>query len=292
MRFLFNEDSNLDPEKFEMNLSYKRCGVFVINSHNQIGFVITSSVNSTDESERKQKKSILVGRIVSWGIQWVSLVKLHEDVYMVPVDQWTDFKFWDKYLICLSSDGQISFFGDITAQGTSRSSILGEATINLADYADASQPAAISLPLVGSDHGTILHVSVQLLTAKTRFREFEQQRDKGLQSGNNVDKETEPNTARSSSSQLEMLDDREMNKTQETNIHEECSNSHVTFDGSSNASENYNTHDVDSVKSKVSASQSPPTENLHKDVAIDSEENHRLRGSLEAAELSITKLKM
>ncbi|GKA06883.1 hypothetical protein Tco_0686107, partial [Tanacetum coccineum] len=90
--------------------------------------------------------------------------------------------------------------------------ILGEATINLADYVDASQPAAISLPLVGSDHGTILHVSIQLLTAKTGFREFEQQRDNGLQSGNNVDKETEPNTARSSSSELEMLDDREMNK--------------------------------------------------------------------------------
>ncbi|GJW93912.1 ubiquitin-conjugating enzyme E2 variant 1C [Tanacetum coccineum] len=87
----------------------------IIGPHN-IGFVITSSVNSTDESERKQKKSILVGRIVSWGIQWVSLVKLHEDVYMVPVDQWTDFTFWDKYLICLSSDGQISFFGDITGE--------------------------------------------------------------------------------------------------------------------------------------------------------------------------------
>ncbi|GJW91404.1 hypothetical protein Tco_0168957 [Tanacetum coccineum] len=53
--------------------------------------------------------------------------------------------------------------------------------------------AAISLPLVRSDHGAILHVSVQLLTAKTGFREFKQQRDKGLQSGNNVDKETEPN---------------------------------------------------------------------------------------------------
>ncbi|GJZ63870.1 hypothetical protein Tco_1436767 [Tanacetum coccineum] len=52
-------------------------------------------------------------------------------------------------------------------QGTSWSSILGEPTINLADYTDTSQLAAISLPLVGSDHGTILHVSVQLLTAKT-----------------------------------------------------------------------------------------------------------------------------
>nr|GEV43657.1 hypothetical protein [Tanacetum cinerariifolium] len=146
--------------------------------------------------------------------------------------------------------------------GTSRSSFLSAATINLVDYADASQPAAISLPLVGSDHGTILH------------------RDKGLQSGNN------------SSSKLEMLDDREMNKTQKTNIHEECSNSRVTSDGSSNASENYNTHDVHSVKSKVSASQSPPTEELHIDLAIDFEENHRLGGSLDAAKLSITELKM
>nr|GEZ32048.1 hypothetical protein [Tanacetum cinerariifolium] len=36
--------------------------------------------------------------------------------------------------------------------------------------------------------------------------------DKGLQSGNNIDKETKPNTARSSSSGLEMLDGWEMNK--------------------------------------------------------------------------------
>nr|GFA66693.1 EEIG1/EHBP1 N-terminal domain-containing protein [Tanacetum cinerariifolium] len=99
-------------------------------------------------------------------------------------------------------------------------------------------------------------VSVQLLTAKIGFREFEQQRDKGLQSGNNIDKETEPNTARSSSFELEMLDDREMNKI------------------------------------KVSASQRPPTEKLHKNVAIDFEENHRLRGSLEAVESSIIELKM
>ncbi|GJV25773.1 hypothetical protein Tco_1378468 [Tanacetum coccineum] len=55
------------------------------------------------------------------------------------------------------------------AQGTSRSSILGEATIILADYSDASQTVAISLPLIRSDRGTILHVSVELLTAKTGF---------------------------------------------------------------------------------------------------------------------------
>nr|GFB95329.1 hypothetical protein [Tanacetum cinerariifolium] len=69
-----------------------------------------------------------------------------------------------------------------------------------------------------------------------------------------------------------MLDDPKMNK--------------------SNASENYNTLDVHSVKSKVSASQSPPTEELHKHLTIDFKESHRLRKSLDAAELSITELKM
>ncbi|GJY74893.1 protein STRUBBELIG-receptor family 8 [Tanacetum coccineum] len=139
----------------------------------------------------------------------------------------------------------------LRAHGTSRSSILGEATINLADYSDASQPAAISVPLIGSDHGTILHVFVQLVTAKTGFRKFEHQRDKGLQSGNNIDKETEPNLNCK-------CFNREMNKCQE----------------------------------QISASQRPPAEKLHKDVAIDFEENHRLRGSLEAPESSITELKM
>ncbi|GKB57129.1 hypothetical protein Tco_0913315, partial [Tanacetum coccineum] len=91
---------------------------------------------------------------------------------------------------------------EFEAQGTSQSSILGEATINLVDYSDASQPASISLPLIGSDHGTILH----------GFREFEQQRDKGMQSGNNIDKETKPNTTISSSFEQEMLDAWEMNK--------------------------------------------------------------------------------
>ncbi|GKC76925.1 hypothetical protein Tco_1127699 [Tanacetum coccineum] len=110
---------------------------------------------------------------------------------------------------------------EFRAQGTSRFSIFGEATINLADYSDASHPAAISLPLIRYDHGTILHVFVQMLTAKTGFRKFEHY----------------------------------------------C-------------------------QEQISASQSPPTEKLYEDVAIDFEDNHRLKGSLEAAELSITELKM
>lgn len=206
----------------------------------------------------------------------------------------------------------------VVGMGTSRSSVLGEATINLADYADASQPSAFALPLHGSDHGTILHVTVQLLTAKTGFREFEQQRDKGLQSGNNVNRENESNVVKSSSSELQIPVD-QVNKAkthiqqskelssvvEETGIREEYSDSQVTCDGSSNASENY--HEVDS---RVSGSQSSPTEkgdgsshrklaqrsgseySVDNDLAIAYEENHRLRGSLEVAESSVSELKM
>lgn len=38
--------------------------------------------------------------------------------------------------------------------------MLGEANINLADYADASKPSAVALPLNGCDSGTILHVRI------------------------------------------------------------------------------------------------------------------------------------
>ncbi|KAJ6335581.1 hypothetical protein OIU78_012245 [Salix suchowensis] len=65
----------------------------------------------------------------------------------------------------------------VISMGSSRSSVLGEANINLADYADALKPSVAVLPLHGSDSGTSLHVSVQLLTSKTGFREFEQQRE-------------------------------------------------------------------------------------------------------------------
>ncbi|KAJ0507186.1 putative NT-type C2 domain-containing protein [Helianthus annuus] len=182
----------------------------------------------------------------------------------------------------------------VVGMGTSRSSILGEATINLADYADASQPAILSLPLHGSDHGTLLHVTVQLLTAKTGFREFEQQRDKGLQSGNNVNKETEHSTAKSPSSELQIPDDlvnkakTRMQLREETIIHGEYSDSQVTCDESSNASDCYYADKHDSPAEKSSGSEQAKLDN---DVAVVYEENNRLRASLAAAESSISELK-
>ncbi|KAJ4957739.1 hypothetical protein NE237_024850 [Protea cynaroides] len=48
----------------------------------------------------------------------------------------------------------------VVAMGSSQSSFLGEANINLADYADASKPCTVSLLLHGCDSGALLHVSV------------------------------------------------------------------------------------------------------------------------------------
>ncbi|KAI3685409.1 hypothetical protein L6452_34651 [Arctium lappa] len=150
----------------------------------------------------------------------------------------------------------------VVGMGTSRSSILGEAIINLADYADASNPSVIALPLHGSDNGTILHVTVQLLTAKTGFREFEQQFDKGLQNSSNLNREVEPSIATSSSSELQISDDHGnkvntkthfgseskelISAVEETGIHEEFSDSPVRCDGSSNTSETYYADKIDS----------------------------------------------
>uniref|UniRef100_A0A0E0B9H5 C2 NT-type domain-containing protein n=2 Tax=Oryza TaxID=4527 RepID=A0A0E0B9H5_9ORYZ len=46
----------------------------------------------------------------------------------------------------------------VVAMGTSRSSILGELDVNLAEFAEALKPVSIALPLRGCEFGTILHV--------------------------------------------------------------------------------------------------------------------------------------
>ncbi|KAG1330782.1 centromere-associated protein E [Cocos nucifera] len=69
------------------------------------------------------------------------------------------------------------FYKLVVAMGSSRSSLLGEVSINLANFADALKPSSVALPLHGCDFGTVLHVTIQLLSSKTGFREFEQQRE-------------------------------------------------------------------------------------------------------------------
>ncbi|KAA8522525.1 hypothetical protein F0562_013114 [Nyssa sinensis] len=163
----------------------------------------------------------------------------------------------------------------IVSMGSSRSSILGEASINLADYADALKPSAVALPLHGCNSGTILHVTVQLLTSKTGFREFEQQRElreRGLQTGIDVNRHDGSGNGKVSSSegttnnQMDKVNTRVRFRPESQelpSLEEEVGlneDSGVGFDGSSNTSESLNaekhdtssTHEIDSLKSTVS----------------------------------------
>ncbi|KAB2617225.1 early endosome antigen 1-like [Pyrus ussuriensis x Pyrus communis] len=233
----------------------------------------------------------------------------------------------------------------VVTMGSSRSSILGETNINLADYADASKPSSVALPLFGCDSGTVLHVTVQLLTSKTGFREFEQQRElreSGLRTTSDQNRNDVSTTRKISSSEDTVNDQmdkmnskvkfRELSPLEEgAGPNEEYADSTGGFECSSNTSESLcaekhdtsSTHEIDSIKSTASGdlgglslSQSPGQEKRHPtdqqflaqgtsewahswgsefsadaDLPITYEENSRLRGRLEAAELSILELK-
>ncbi|KAK8572374.1 hypothetical protein V6N12_028429 [Hibiscus sabdariffa] len=166
----------------------------------------------------------------------------------------------------------------VVAMGSSRSSLLGEATINLADYADASKPSVAPLPLLGCDSGAILHVTVQLLTSKTGFREFEQQREvgeSGLQVGpdqnspdqsysgkapvseevinNYMDKVNARVRFKEKSKEAPLLED-------DVGLNEDYGDSAVGLDGSSDTSDSLyaekhgmsSIHEIDSLKRTVS----------------------------------------
>ncbi|KAK8291191.1 hypothetical protein V6Z12_D06G046300 [Gossypium hirsutum] len=213
----------------------------------------------------------------------------------------------------------------VVAMGSSRSGLLGEATINLADYADASKPSVVPLPLIGCDSGAILHVTVQLLTSKTGFRVEQQRelRERGLQVGSDQN-----GPDQSSSGKVSVSEDivnsntvkvrfKEKSKEhssleEDVGLNEDYGDSAVGFDGSSNTSESLyaekhdtsSTHEIDSIKSTVSGDltglgHSPQQEkgdpSDHRFLAQGTNNwgswLDRLRGCLEVAESSIQELK-
>eukprot|EP01018_Ginkgo_biloba_P012227 Gb_04459 [translate_table: standard] len=65
----------------------------------------------------------------------------------------------------------------VVSMGSARSGILGEATVNLADYLNSKVSVQIPLLLKKCYHGTILHVKIQCLTPRGGSRESEQWRE-------------------------------------------------------------------------------------------------------------------
>lgn len=147
----------------------------------------------------------------------------------------------------------------VVAMGSSRASVLGEAVINLADYADALKPSVVALPLHGCSSGTTLHVTVQLLTSKTGFREFEQQRelrDRGLQTSDKHDGHSPGKAANLEEIPADQMDKvgarlrstsdvRELSLVEEETGNEEYADSSIGFEGSSNTSESLYTEKLD-----------------------------------------------
>ncbi|XWS44819.1 hypothetical protein CRYUN_Cryun15aG0081700 [Craigia yunnanensis] len=114
--------------------SYKCTRVFSSNSHQLIGFFLTvmkpASANPRDESEKKTKNIILVARLNSWGIQWVSLVKLEESVNSCPLVEWKDFHFSDDLLICLNASGLVFFYDAVSGVYVAHLDILQTCGLN------------------------------------------------------------------------------------------------------------------------------------------------------------------
>ncbi|CAL5330010.1 unnamed protein product [Camellia sinensis] len=95
-------------------------------------------------------------------------------------------KGWDKLYVSLLStetgktvsksgkasvqNGTCRWTETLSESGSARSSILGEATINLAGYMSSRASIPVSLPLKKCNHGTILQVEIQCVTPRTKSR--------------------------------------------------------------------------------------------------------------------------
>lgn len=64
-------------------------------------------------------------------------------------------------------------FKFLVFMGSSRSGILGEATVNLASYMSSKTSVPLSLPLEKCNNGTILQVKVQCLTPRKKVRDYQ-----------------------------------------------------------------------------------------------------------------------
>ncbi|KAM1024878.1 hypothetical protein ACFX15_037421 [Malus domestica] len=66
-----------------------------------------------------------------------------------------------------------SFYNFVVSAGSSKASVLGEVSVDFADYAEATKSSCVSLPLKNSNSNAIMHVTIQRLQANVDLREVE-----------------------------------------------------------------------------------------------------------------------
>ncbi|XVF61790.1 hypothetical protein PTKIN_Ptkin08bG0158700 [Pterospermum kingtungense] len=129
-----HENVELDASDVVADKSCKCAKVFSSNSHQLIGFFLTemnpASTNTSNKNEEKTKNIVFVARLNSWGIQWVSLVKLGEDVNKCPMNEWKDFQFSDDFLICLNASGLMFFYDALSGKHVAHLDILQTCGLN------------------------------------------------------------------------------------------------------------------------------------------------------------------
>ncbi|XP_017420472.1 uncharacterized protein LOC108330498 isoform X1 [Vigna angularis] len=86
-----------------------------------VGFYFTLihhvTVNSSDANQTcRSRNLILVAKLDSWGIQWVSMVKLDERINIAQAVEWMDFQFSDNLLVCLNSSGLIVLYSAMSGE--------------------------------------------------------------------------------------------------------------------------------------------------------------------------------
>ncbi|KAL4342394.1 hypothetical protein GQ457_08G018770 [Hibiscus cannabinus] len=75
----------------------------------------------------------------------------------------------------------------VVATGSARSSILGEATVNMTGYINSTVIVPVSLPLKKCNHGTVLQVKIQCLTPRPKPMDNEPKQTSSHEEGNNTE---------------------------------------------------------------------------------------------------------
>ncbi|XP_042024596.1 uncharacterized protein LOC121771783 isoform X2 [Salvia splendens] len=102
------------------NGPYKCTKVFSNNLHQLVGFALSNTSSTAVDTGNLNdgnytKNLVSVARTVNWGIQWLYSAKLDEKLDTGPFE-WIDFRFSDRFLICLSTSGTISLYGAMTGE--------------------------------------------------------------------------------------------------------------------------------------------------------------------------------
>ncbi|XP_047335346.1 spatacsin [Impatiens glandulifera] len=97
--------------------SYTCSRVFPSNSHQLIGFLLTS-LDSPAGVRNKDclKNFIAVAKLRSRGIQWVCTLNLDKIVDSDRSVEWADFGFSNDFLVCLSASGKVFFHHVLTGE--------------------------------------------------------------------------------------------------------------------------------------------------------------------------------